>query len=120
VQLYAGAIERAFAAGGGSAIQSQKQLVLPHEIGHHFQLNKASLTPLHDTRKAWCSDDNQCGSPVGTVPDGGIVCIMDGNQTPQVSEIRFCIEDLVLGDPLATPDNAGRKPFSLRGAEDPL
>ncbi len=58
VQLYAGAIERAFAAGGPAAIQSQKQITLPHEIGHHFQLNKASLTPLHDTRKAWCDADN--------------------------------------------------------------
>jgi hypothetical protein len=118
-QIYAGAIESAFSSGGADAVRAEKHWVLAHELAHHFRLNSASTTPLHDARPAWCNS-TKCGATPGSVTDGGIPCLMQATTPSQVLETKFCIEDLLLGDPSSPPDSNGRKPFSLRGAEEPL
>jgi hypothetical protein len=119
VQVYVGAIERAFADADIASTQSQS--VLAHEIGHQFKVNRAQYdrTGGHDDRNMWCSGFNACGAP-GAIADGGIRCVMQPSVPANVSVNHFCLEDLMLGDPDALDGTDGRKLYSIRGIEDPL
>jgi hypothetical protein len=115
VQVYSGALERMNGSPGSAEVVSQQQHVVAHEIGHQFR-----LSVNHDTRRAWCEANGHCGAPPNSVPDGGLACLMTPVTPVPVLETKFCIEDLLLGDPAAAPDVNGRQPLSIRGMEDPL
>ena len=76
-----------------------------HEFGHQFIVNACS-DPAHDNREAWCANvpANNCGLGGATAE----LCVMtatpEGNTDSMDGVSRFCLEDLLTGDPnCATP-----------------
>lgn len=85
-----------------------------HECGHQFVVN-ACTVPQEDTRNAWCDGINHCGLGGATSEE----CEMHSSTIQQVEDgvDRFCIEDLLIGDPncVAAPP----KPGAIRTDADP-
>ena len=88
-----------------------------HELAHQFDVNSCpSSEGGHDTpiRMAWCWDDNTCGTGCAECP---AVCVMYSsvpNDDAKNGVIRFCVEDLFLGDP-----NCESRPGAIRKEADP-
>ncbi|MFV1981103.1 MAG: hypothetical protein ACC655_08120, partial [Rhodothermia bacterium] len=85
-----------------------------HELGHQWDLN--CCDPIgHDTRDAWCIGETSCA---------GEGCVMHFGLTVfgWDDEIRFCIEDLTLGDPLcgSPPASCTSDETAIRTASDPI
>jgi hypothetical protein len=108
----------------GSDAMKAIQTATDHELGHQFYVNACSLADdcttqsaanHHDYRPWWSYSTTGCP---GTNPNP---CLMDpngGNATDTIN--RFCVDDLLLGDPKAPCVGSTKDETTIRTVEDPL
>ena len=105
---------------------STLQRTTAHEVGHLFALNGAAkpaagatcpdgtrLSGQHDCRIAWCATPGMSCEP-GTPPTPP-QCLMRATMPSGTLPARFCLEDLLLGDP-----SGGGTTYSIRGCSNSL
>ena len=82
------------------AIDNFTQETTAHEIGHQWDLNCCSISG-HCARNAWCQATG-CG-PGASDPEACVISGLWGDSSWN-SVMRYCEEDLLLGDPTCDGD----------------